>query len=46
MIDLKLFLVITLTSVAWFIVGFNYGKFIERSKRFRKDEKRTIFRKN
>lgn len=46
MIDLSLFLILTLTSVVWFTVGFMYGKFTERSKRFKGNEKRTIFRKN
>ena len=45
-IDLGLFLIIVLTSTVWFIVGYMYGKFVERTRRFRGNEKRTIFRKN
>lgn len=45
MIDLKLFLLILLTSISWFIIGFVFGRFLERTKKFR-NEKRSIFRKN
>lgn len=45
MINLKLFIIIMLTSLSWFIIGFMFGRFIYKTKKLR-DEKRSIFRKN
>lgn len=45
-INWSLFLIILLISTGWFIVGYMYGKFTEKTKRFKGNEKCTIFRKN
>lgn len=42
---MEYFIVSTVFSVIWFIIGYKYGRAVEKTKNL-PNEKRTIFRKN
>lgn len=44
--NLIIFCIIISSCAVWFTVGYRYGRYVERRKKYFSNEKRTVFRKN